>query len=139
MEIQGLGAMGSAFSAQQTTLTEEERARLEAILAKYDPENMTEEDRKALMGELKSSGLPRCRETFEAIKEAGFELPKPPKDKGMPEGVKAQGAGTMNPEFVNLIKQFKSGEITADDFMAQLEEMKNDLAGNVGLLIDQEV
>ena len=139
MEIQGLGAVGGAFSAQQTTLTEEERARLEEILAKYDPENMSDEEKQALMEELKSSGIPRCRETFQAIKGAGFELPKPPQGQAGPEAGQAQEAGAMFPELMNLLNQLKQGDITQDDFFAQLELFKNDLAGTLGLLIDQEV
>jgi hypothetical protein len=101
MELQGIQASmatSSAMRTQSRTLTDEQKTQLEEILAKYDPENMTESDKKALVEELRSANIPPCKATFEAMEAAGFTRPTP--RRARPRGNRRSRGPRLGQHFV---------------------------------------
>ena len=140
MELQGIGQSMLNRETNQISLTDEQKTKLEEILAKYDSENLSEEDWAALRDELKDAGIPPCRDTFSIMRDAGIKPPPPP------EGGK--GPGPMPPpaeedeensEVLSLFEQLKSGEITMDEFYSQIEALLENGAVTSGVVIDKTV
>ena len=130
------------FGTTQETLTDEQKAKLEEILAKYDPENLSDEDRKAMMDEMRAAGLPRSRETFQMLKDAGFQPPKPPTGQGMPAGLgqtTSSGDTDMRSQLMDMIEKLKSGTLSEKDFLSQITQWGRNLSTSTGNLFDQSV
>jgi len=111
-----------AYCNRQASLTEEQKSTLGEILARYDPEKMTGEDRQALRAELIQAGIPRTGEAGRVLKEAGFMLPPPevmdpagPTSGSPPEAARDKSSGLLE-----LIDQVKSGRIDEDEFISLL-------------------
>lgn len=139
MELQGIQASmatSSAMRTQSRTLTDEQETQLEEILAKYDPENMTESDKKALVEELRSANIPPCKATFEAMEAAGFTRPTPPAGPPPEETGAAGATGSVNTSFLELLRQFQAGEVSESEFLDELNAIKEELETNAGSVID---
>jgi Ca2+-binding EF-hand superfamily protein len=136
MEVQDVGLNNDIFTKFQTPLTEDQKNKLEEILAKYDPANLTEADKKSLMDELKNSGIPRCKETFQMLKDAGFKLGH---GGGQPDGMQVGADGQQNSELLTLIQQLESGQITEEEFRALIGEMVQGDSVPTGSVINESV
>lgn len=103
-------------------MTEDQKETLADILAKYDPENMTAEDRKNMKQDIVDAGIPKSRDAMEMLREAGFMKGK---DKDpQTEALKAkspQGKGQL----WDLYKEFQDGRITEAEFLAQVRGQSN--------------
>jgi hypothetical protein len=146
MEIQGVGSSQSIFAQKQTSLSDEQKATLEEILAKYDSENLSDEDAKALMDELKAAGIPPCKDTFEIMKAEGFTPPKPPEGQGPPPPPPSDGSNQTSSltseqktQLMDLIEQLKNGEISEDSFLTTLNQMASSGLLSSGSVINQTV
>ena len=111
-------------------MTGEQKAAMQEILSKYDPENMSRADRKALFDELKAADIPRGRESREILKEAGFEF-------------KGHRHHKMGKDFVekpafltDFESKFEAGEVTNEDISNLLENLKSLGKFRTGLLAD---
>ncbi len=136
MELQGIQASMAAKSAmrgQSRTLTDEQKTQLEEILAKYDPENMTQADKKALMEELRAANIPPGKATFEVMEAAGFARPIPPPGPP-PEAV--DNNRSVNASFLELLRQFQSGEVSESEFLDELDALKEEIANGANGVID---
>lgn len=128
MEISGVSGSYASQAYSQESLTEEQKITLEEILAKYDAENLTEEDRHALMDELRAASIPRTQETGQILMEAGFAPAAPQGAQGGPPPGPPPGVADddeeddENSELLALIAQVKSGEINQNEFMSLLED-----------------
>lgn len=137
--ISGISGAGSFQyqSVRETKLTEDQKQQLEEILAKYDPENITEEQTKSLFEELKSSGIRPSKEVKEIIDATGF---KPPQ---RPEGPPPEEMSGMNQNLPDYLMDFlekqKTGNVTESDLNALIQELQNNGEINQGVLIDKKV
>ena len=135
----GMGMMPQ-FSTEP--MTDDQKTTLAEILEKYDAENITEDEKKSMMDEIKEAGITPSKESKEIIETAGFELGKPPEGKGPqgppPEGM-MQKMKEMNPEIADLFEQFKNGDIDEDQLKVQLEQYKPDMGEFPGDFADMYV
>ncbi|HNY25994.1 MAG TPA: hypothetical protein PLA90_05765 [Candidatus Sumerlaeota bacterium] len=139
MELQGIQASmasSSAMRVQSRTLTDEQKTQLEEILSKYDPANMTEADKKALMEELRSANIPPCKATFETMEAAGFAKPTPPAGPPPEESSSTSSSSSVNASFLELLQQFQSGQVSESEFIDELNAIKEELEQNTGAVID---
>lgn len=91
------GMMGMMGMRQMTELTDDQKTKIEEILAEYDPENITEEIAKEIFEKFKEAGITPAKGMKEAIEAAGFDAEEL-RALGMskPEGMgRPQGAGGM--------------------------------------------
>ena len=140
MEIQGIGQSMFSQETSRTTLTEDQKTKLEEILAKYDSENLSDEDWAALREELKDAGIPPCRDTFSIMREAGIKPPPPPEGgKGPGPMPPSAEEDEENSEVLSLFEQLKSGEITKDEFYSQIEALLENGTVSAGAVIDKTV
>ena len=121
--------------SSETSLTEEQKTTLEEILAKYDSENLTEEDRQALQSELKEAGIPRCQESAKMLRQAGLLPDRSEEETRNLESVLNGGRGSN--KLTDLIERFKSGEITQDQFMSTIQQYAESGMLTPGNLIDE--
>jgi hypothetical protein len=56
-------------------LTDKQKALIAAIIAKYDPNNFSLEDRISMMAELRAAGIPPCLELRAILHREGFKAP----------------------------------------------------------------
>jgi len=140
-----IGEIVSSYTTQylsQQSLTEDQKNALEEILAKYDPENMTEEERQAMRAEMREAGIPRTAETGQILMDAGF-MPKPPEGMaagGPPPGPPPDEAEEKDTTLLDLINQAKSGEIDEDEFISLLLDYAESGGSiNPGNVIDKSV
>lgn len=121
MEITGLG--NYLPTTDSTTLSEEQKKKLQEILASYDPENMTADDRSDLLQDLKDAGIPRCQDALDMMRLAGFKAAKKTDSTQTPSLLDADQdqTGVQNGELWTAYQKFQSGEITEDEFLSQIK------------------
>ena len=125
--------------ARSTSLTEEQKTAMTEILEKYDPENMTEEDRAAMIQEFREAGIPRSRDGMQLMKEAGFG---PPEGGPPPGGMRGPMAGTgpsedVKTQLLDLIERAQAGEVTDEELQSELAQLAEMMASTSGMLINQ--
>lgn len=121
------------------TLTDEQKSQLQEILDQYDSENITDEEMKSMLDEIKEAGIAPGEDLKNALEEAGFEL-KPPQGGPPPMGINgAMGARPAPPQFVtDFMDKAVSGEVTEDDVAAFLENIRSQNQDLTGLLINEQ-
>ncbi|MBK7105755.1 MAG: hypothetical protein IPH62_10765 [Ignavibacteriae bacterium] len=121
------------------SLTDEQKSTLKEIISNYDSSNMTENNWKSMMEEIKSSEIGPGEDMKVIMEEAGFEKPK---------GMKPpDGFGNRPPvedkETIDLIKEYmekkESGEISQDEFDTFLQSLFSSKDTTNGLLIDKSI
>jgi len=123
-----------SFNPKNVQLTDDQKAQLSEILAKYDPSSMTEDDKKALMEELKSSGIPPAKEVMTMMEDAGFEIGPPP--EGPPPSDGRMGP-PPKPEFIEeAITKYENGELTEEDIEKLMAKLKDMGEPTQGILFD---
>jgi len=128
MQIQNMPSFnpqGLPQGSQATALTDDQKAKSKEILAQYDMENFSAEDRLSLRKELHAQGI-KGKQAQHILKE----LPKTEESPTEP-GSSAEIKEANNPKAVlmQLLEQQKSGEIEDKDFSSQLAEMKIESIG----------
>lgn len=136
MQIEAITGSYGSQGVEEETLTEEQKSTLAEILAKYDLANMSEEDHRALMDELREAEIPRCAEAGKIMREAGLTPPPPPQGAGGPPPSMAGGEEEEN-ELLTLLEQFKAGEITESELLATLQQYAEDGRLTPGNLVDE--
>lgn len=141
--ISSVGSTGSVAYTQQnsragSTLTEDQKTKLQEIIANYDPENMDEESTKAMMEEIKSAGITPGKEFGDIMNEAGFKPPEKPQG-GMQGPPPSEGTQSV-PQFVtDFIELQESGEATQEDVDNFVQMMKEMGINDTGLLVNKKV
>jgi hypothetical protein len=121
-----------------TKLTDDQKKKLDEILAKYDSSSMTSESTKTLMDELKSSNIPPCKETREAMDTAGFKPPEKP--QGPPPDDSTQSTKNALPQFLlDFIQKEESGSVSQEDINTLIQNLQNSGETTSGSLVDQKV
>lgn len=120
MEITGLG---SSIQLPETKLTDDQKKSLEEILAKYDPDNMSEDDRRAMLQEMQDAGIPRSQDTMDMLRAAGFKPAKKTDSAQVPSLLDSaqDQTGNQTGELWSVYQQFQSGEITEAEFLSQIK------------------
>ena len=137
MNISAITGGYYSLKSNETSLTEDQKTTLEEILSKYDSENLTEEDRQALQSELEEAGIPRCQESAKMLREAGLLSAPPEKESGSDQSLLEATQEEETSELADLIEQFKSGEITQDQFMSMIQQYAESGMLTPGNLIDE--
>ena len=72
--IQGVSSMmGAGMMSKSQGLTDDQKNTITEILSQYDPDNVTEEDAKAIFQAFKDAGINPTRGMKEVIEAAGFD------------------------------------------------------------------
>lgn len=125
-------------SETSSKLTDDQKTKLEEILAKYDPNNMTDESAKAMMDEIKAAGIGPSREFGQIMNEAGFKPPEKP--EGPPPEDSAKGVQQEMPDFmVDFMKKQESGEVTEEDIYSLIQNLLAADKSTTGSIVDQKV
>lgn len=139
MKIQTSGQQAASFIKQEAPLTETQKEALQEILARYQPENFSSRDRAALQKEMKDAGIPRTLETEKIIRENGFYNRKAADNHPL-TAYAGQGQEQMiTPKIISLFKQHNLGELTDQQFQAQLEQMRQQFPKSSGNLVNKPV
>ena len=120
----------------QGNLSEEQKSSLEEILAQYDPENMTEEERQALRSQLEEAGIPRSPATARILREAGF-MAAQPKETPDESSLAQETTKKRDNQLLDLIEQYKSGQIDQERFMSLIQEYSDKGLLTTGNLVDE--
>ncbi len=160
MQIQGMNTTSSMQQMQQPPsqpLSEEQENALQDILSNYDLENISQEELDQLHAEMEEAGIPRSRETMQAMTEAGLDFstmapPEGPPPGGMPPGGEGSEGGVSGisgveessetstvSTLMDLISQIQSGEADESDLESFLGQFKQALTSSVGNMIDQYI
>ena len=120
-------------------INEQQKTQLDEILARYDPENMTEEDMRSMLEEIRAAGIRPGEDLKNSLESAGFELPRPPAGgpPPMPPG-DASGVQSQQPQFLlDFIEKLKEGNVTESDIQTFLETLKNQGEELKGFFVNQ--
>jgi len=72
--IYNSGVYQNSYNTQNTSLSEEEQAQVADILSQYDPENLSEEDIRAIRDTFREQGITPGASLDSAVEEAGFSV-----------------------------------------------------------------
>jgi hypothetical protein len=127
-------ALYQAQSSASSKLTDDQKTSLENILSNYDVESMTDEEKKTMMDEMKSAGIPMTSETKDIMDAAGFTPPE------KPQGPPPEEASSSSEEVPEYLKEFMekqaSGEVTQDDIDALVQKLQASGETVSGTLVD---
>jgi len=145
MEIQGLNGVLGNQMYQPRKLTDDQKEAVLEIVSRYNAENFSDEDKKAMMEELKSAGLPKSREVGELLREEGFDI-KPP--EGGPQGMPAMRPGGMQKQeksdamtdaydqLKEILEKLENGELDEESLLKSLNTLRESFSQNTGNLVD---
>lgn len=136
-------------SSETSKLTDEQKKKLQELLSKYDPENMTEETTKSMMDEIKSAGIKPSKEFGQIMNDAGFKPPEKVRGSGTDDAQTSAGSTDVADELQSIISQFSSALLNAlnetestdssqTDLSTLIEQLKS-YGKSQGALVDQKV
>jgi len=145
-DISGIGAGGGGFRPPPNApLSDEQKALVTETLSNYDPENLSEDDAKAIVSAFREAGIRPGKDLADAASELGFDLREIGKQAGLEppkgpppgaEGAKGDGAGHLNTGDLDALK----GILEGYDLAALSEEDEESILGaleEAGLIGDQ--
>jgi Ca2+-binding EF-hand superfamily protein len=116
-------------------LTDDQKSALSEIISQYDPSNMTESDKKSMMGEIKNLGIGPSDEVKEIMDSAGFK----PSEMRPPEGSEGPRRPDKNEipeEILDILQQREEGKISEEDFESFLQNLQKTLESSSGVYLD---
>ena len=119
-------------SSSSSELTEDEESTLDEILANYDSSDMSEDDFKSLMEDIKESGITMSKDLMSYMEKSGFEAPEAPPE--MPEEDSEESS-----KIQELLEQLQNGEISQEDFDSIVQDMQKAGESTSGNLVDAKV
>lgn len=121
------------------TLSDDQKTSLKEIISNYDPKNMSEDDWKIMLDEIKSSGIGPGEDMKQIMEDAGFDKPMGMKPPEMPP----QKPNVDNKETLDLIKDYLSkkdnNEITDEEFDNFLQSLIKSQETANGIFLDKSV
>lgn len=130
MQIQNIvsfNPQGTTQGIATTAFTDDQKDKAKEIIAQYDMENFSQEDRLSLRKELHAQGL-RGDDMREMLKE----LPSSKEILTEPASIEdIKEANNPKAILMQLVEQKNSGMIEEKDFSSQLAEMKMETIGSV--------
>lgn len=138
--INGISGSGSIqyqpLNESTSKLTDEQKETLQEILAKYNPDNITQDSIKAMMDEIKSAGITPSKDLREIMEAAGFKPPEKP--QGPPPDETAGSTGNIPQYLLDFIEKQESGEVTQEDIDSLILSLQNSGKTTLGSLVDQK-
>ncbi len=115
---------GSSQRANNT-LTEEQTSALGEIIAQYNPEGMTQEERRDMKAAIKDAGIPPSHEVRSALEDAGFQGPRQAGmgGPGGPPNIKQSMTDEESVAFDEILAQYDPEEMTRADY----ETLRDDI------------
>lgn len=133
--ISGISSMSSMSQMtgvrKNETLTESQKAKLEEILAKYDPENLDAEDAKSIFDAMREAGIQPSKAVKETVEAAGFDLEKfkPERPAGPPPEMSGNKSESVNlsslQSLQTILNQFDLNNLSADDQDSLFSQIQN--------------
>lgn len=122
------------------SLSDEQKATVSKIVAKYDANSSDKSQFKSMMEELKSSGVPMSKDTQGILEAAGFKPPEKPQGPP-PDGMPPQGedGNSQIPDFLkSFMEKQQSGSVTENDIQALLQNLAKNGSSSQGVLVDEK-
>ena len=139
MKIQYSGHPTVPLAGQQEPLTDDQKQILQEILSRYQPENFSSKDQTALRQDMKEAGIPRTPETEKMLRDKGL-FSRQASDYGrIPVYTNRHDDSLMTTQLISLFKLHDTGELTDQEFHAQLEQVKQNFQKSSGNLINKPV
>ena len=113
---------------QATSFTDDQKEKTKEIVAQYDMESFSQEDRLSLRKELHAQGV-KGQEMREILKE--FPTPKEATPLAPTSSMEVKEANDPKAILMQLMEQKESGEIEEKDFSSSLARMKIETIGSV--------
>ncbi|HEY9075849.1 MAG TPA: hypothetical protein VIO61_04860 [Anaerolineaceae bacterium] len=147
--IQDFSPMQAAgMRRQMNVLTDEDKQKIQDILAQYDPENVSAEDAKAIFKAFRDAGIRPGAGMKEAIEAAGFdaealraqgmpEPPPPPEGRGGMHGSKGINFSALS-SLKNILEQNDLTSLTTDQESELLNKLDEAGLLNPGYMIDMK-
>jgi hypothetical protein len=140
--LQGMNSM----SAIQQTLTDDQKQAVSDILSEYDPENLTQADKKSIMDSFRQEGIRPGRALDEAVEELGFDSkslkPKPPAG-GPPPAPAGKGGKSINSESLqtlqNILEEYDLTNLSEEDTESLMSELTSAGLTETGTTVDLRV
>lgn len=130
-------------TSTSSKLTDDQKSTLADILAKYDPENMTEEETMAMMDEIKAAGITPSKEFGEIMNAAGFKPPEKPQGPPPSEGTDSTTSTSSStvtaevPEYMaSFLEKQQSGTATEDDILSLIQSLLSTNQSTTGSIVD---
>lgn len=138
--VNAIQGMGSAFSAgmmpKMKELSSEQTSQIAEILSQYDPDNVSDEDAKAIFAAFKDAGITPAKGMREAIEAAGFDaedlrtrgmgdqgmMPPPPPQSSSSQGINLSALKSLQ----ELLSQYDLNNLSTSDqkdLTSQLQEL----------------
>ena len=113
------------------TLTESQKEKLDEILAKYDPEDLSAEDAKTIFDAMHEAGIQPSKAVKETVEAAGFDLEKykPERPAGPPPQMSGSKTESMNlsslQSLQTILNQYDLNNLSADDQDSLFSQIQN--------------
>lgn len=147
--IQHMGStMGMNQMRSMQSLTDDQKTKITEILSQYDPENISEEDAKAIFQAFKEAGITPAKGMKEAIEAAGFDAedlrakgmpemggkmpPPPPPEEGSGQGMNISALQTLQ----EILNQYDLSSLTEEEQTELYTQLQENGLLNAGYLLD---
>lgn len=121
---------------QSVSLTDDQKAAIEEVVAKYDSSSTSGEDFHTMMEEIKELGFGPSEDVKDILDAAGFEKPEGTPPQGPPP---SGGKGEI-PDFLSeIFQQKEDGTISQDDFDTIMSNLQSTYESVTGNFIDESV
>lgn len=120
-------------------LTDDQKKKLQEIIARYDPETVTQEDMKNMMEEVESAGIKPGKEFGEIMNEAGFKRPEKPEEGTEGPGPLPETQDDLAQKLLELLKEKESGNINQEDLDDFIENLRSSMESSQGNIVNQKV
>lgn len=145
--IQGMGSMmGMDQMRSVSSLTDEQKQKIADILSQYDPENVSEDDAKAIFQAFKDAGITPAKGMKEAIEAAGFDaedlrtkgmpdkgqMPPPPPPDSSTSGVNVSALQSLQ----DILSEYDLSDMSEDEQSQLLSQLQEQGLMNPGYIID---
>jgi hypothetical protein len=138
--VNSISGMGSTQYMPQASskLTDDQKSQLEEIISNYDPENMTQEDMKSMMDEIRDAGITPSKDLRDIMDAAGFKPPEKP--QGPPPDDSTSETKQQLPDYLlDFIQKQESGSVTQDDINSLIKDLTSSGLSSQGSIVDQKV
>ncbi len=124
--IQGMGSvLNAGMMPKMKELTEDQTSKIAEILSQYDPENVSDEDAKAIFATFKEAGINPAKGMKEAIEAAGFDaddlrargmgdqgmMPPPPPQSSSAQGINLSALKSLQ----EILSQYDLSNLSDND------------------------
>ena len=144
----------SQTGSVSNVLTDDQKTKLQEIISQYDPNNMTADDMKSMMDEIKSAGITPSKGLKDTLDAAGFKPPEkpqgPPPNGQPPENFVQSGSSSnssstsstssssdISQYLLDFLKKQNSGQVSQSDINSLIQKLTNYEASGSGSIIDQ--